>query len=77
VPRIFYYVIKYLTPLFLLFILAAWAVQDVPKKIFMAGVSPEDVPYVRGARILMVALLLGFGLLVKVASDRKQKRIRP
>ncbi|MBI1993290.1 MAG: sodium:calcium symporter [Deltaproteobacteria bacterium] len=76
-PRIFYYVIKYLTPLFLLFILAAWAVQDVPKKIFMAGVSPEDVPYVWGARVLMIALLFGFGLLVKIASDKNQRVIRP
>jgi len=77
VPRIFYYVIKYLTPLFLLFILAAWAVQDVPKKILMVGVRPEDVGYIWGARGLMITLLFGFGLLVKIAADQKQKRIRP
>ncbi|MBI2988807.1 MAG: sodium-dependent transporter [Deltaproteobacteria bacterium] len=77
VPRIFYYVIKYITPLFLLFILAAWAIQDVPEKLLMAGVRPEDVPYVWGARVLMIAILLGFGVLVKIASSKKEKGIRP
>ena len=74
VPRPFYYVIKYVTPLFLLFILAAWAVQDVPNKILMVGVKPEDAPYVWGARGMMIALLLVFGFLVKIASGKKGER---
>jgi hypothetical protein len=65
------------TPLFLFCILAAWAIQDVPKKIFMEGVNPEDVPYVWGARVLMIAMLFGFGLLVKIASDKRQRRVTP
>lgn len=74
VPRLFYYVIKYVTPLFLLFILVAWAVQAVPNKIFMVGVKPEDVPYIWGARFMMLALLVGFGLVVKSAADRGKQR---
>jgi SNF family Na+-dependent transporter len=71
VPRVFYYVIKYVTPLFLLCILIAWAIQDVPNKIFMVGVKPEDVPYLWGARLMMIAILVGFGLLVTAAARRK------
>lgn len=74
VPRLFYYVIKYVTPLFLLFILVAWAVQDVPNKIFMVGVKPEDVSYIWGARFMMLAILVGFGPVVKSAADRGKRR---
>ncbi len=77
VPRVFYYVIKYVTPLFLLCILVAWAIQDVPNKIFMVGVKPEEVPYLWGARLLMLAILVGFGLLVKAAATRKAQGVHP
>jgi SNF family Na+-dependent transporter len=77
VPRLFYYVIKYVTPLFLLLILVAWAIQDVPGKIFMVGVNPEDVPYLWGARLMMVAILVGFGVLVRAAVSRTEKEGRP
>ncbi len=73
VPRLFFYVIKYITPLFLVFILVAWAIQDVPNKIFMVGVKPEDVPYVWAARLMMVAILVSFGFLVKIASSKREK----
>ncbi|MGH7423669.1 MAG: sodium-dependent transporter, partial [Candidatus Methylomirabilales bacterium] len=71
VPRIFYYLIKYVTPLFLLCILVAWAIRDAPGKILMVGVNPEDVPYLWGARLMMIAILVGFGLLVTAAARRK------
>ncbi len=77
VPRIFYYVFKYLTPLFLLFILSAWAIQDVPNKIRMVGVKPENVPYVWGARMMMIGILLAFTVLVKIASSKKAQGMRP
>jgi SNF family Na+-dependent transporter len=77
VPRLFYYVIKYVTPLFLLLILVAWAIQDVPSKIFMVGVNPDDVPYLWGARLMMIAILVAFGLLVRAAVSRKEKEGRP
>ncbi|MGH7351605.1 MAG: sodium-dependent transporter, partial [Candidatus Methylomirabilales bacterium] len=71
VPRIFYYLIKYVTPLFLLCILGAWAIRDAPGKILMVGVKAEDVPYLWGARLMMIAILVGFGLLVAAAARRK------
>ena len=77
VPRVFYYVIKYVTPLFLLFILLAWAIQDVPSKILMVGVNPEDVAYLWGARLMMVAILVGFALLVKAATSRAERGVQP
>jgi hypothetical protein len=55
-------------------IFAAWAVQDVPNKILMVGVKQEDVPYIWGARFMMLAILVGFGLVVKSAADRGKQR---
>ncbi len=77
VPRIFYYLIKYVTPLFLLFILCAWAIRDAPGKILMVGVNPEDVPYLWGARLMMVVILVGFAFLVKAATSRRERGVQP
>lgn len=77
VPRVFYYVIKYVTPLFLLGILVAWAIQEVPNKVWMVGVQPEDVPYLWGARLMMLAILVGFGFLVKAAANRRTQGVQP
>lgn len=77
VPKLFYYVTKYVTPLFLVFILVAWAIQDIPNKVFMVGVKPEDVPYVWGARLMMVGMLVVFAFLVKAAATRKMRGLNP
>lgn len=77
IPRLFYHVIKYVIPVCLLLILTAWAIQDVPAKVFMAGVAPDDVPYRWAARFMMIAILIGFGCLVKIASSRKEKGVQP
>jgi len=40
VPKLFYYVIKYITPLYLLAILISWTIQDaIP--IFLMKISPK------------------------------------
>jgi len=43
----------------------------------MVGVNAEDVPYLWGARLMMIAILVGFGLLVRAAVSRKEKEGRP
>jgi len=57
-PRVFYYVIKYVTPAFLLVILVVWGYQDAFGVLMMDGVPPESRPYKWGARVLLLGLLL-------------------
>ncbi|MDD4857204.1 MAG: hypothetical protein PHD74_03760, partial [Candidatus Krumholzibacteria bacterium] len=70
VPVFFRFVMKYVTPLFLVAILGAWARSDLIKYSRMDGVSPENRPYVLGARLLMLAIFAGFTVLVANASRR-------
>jgi SNF family Na+-dependent transporter len=64
IPRVYYYVIKYVTPAFLLIILGVWGYQDAFGVLMMDGVAEEAVPYKWGARLLLLALLLAimFGI---------------
>ncbi len=65
--RIFYYIIKYVTPLYLLVLLVTWFCQDGIAVLFMKGVPQENVPYLWGARALMAALLITGFVLIKLA----------
>ena len=56
-PRLYYYVIKYVTPAFLLVILVVWGYQDAFGVLVMDGVPEEFRPYKWGARVLLLGLL--------------------
>ena len=58
IPRIFYYVMKYITPVVLLIIMIWWFVNDALPILLLKNVNPENVPYIWGARILMIVLML-------------------
>ncbi len=58
IPRVFYYIIRYVTPAFLVVILGVWGYQSAFDVLMMTGVEPEAVPYKWGARLLMLLLLL-------------------
>ncbi len=57
-PRIFKFIIKYVTPTFLLLILGYWFLTDWWKVITMVGVPAENIPYVLGIRLLLLFILL-------------------
>lgn len=71
VPRIFKFIIKYITPAYLLIILGAWLYQDWIPVILMQGVDPVNRPYIIGTRLGLIALLLFIALAVKLAWDRR------
>ena len=73
VPRIFYYIMRYVTPFFLLFIFIYWSVTDGKAKLLMEGVSPADRPYIVLARLIMLLFLITGIILVKIAWDRKKR----
>ncbi len=67
VPNFFYYVIKYITPAYLTFILIFWTIQDAIPTLMMEGVPEEDIPYRWLARGLMVAIFATVAILVRIA----------
>lgn len=70
VPSAFKFIMKFITPLFLIAILGTWATSDLKKVLLMQGVPPENRPYLWGARALMLLIFAGFFTLVVVASRR-------
>ena len=71
VPRIFYYILKYVTPLYLLGILIGFIIQQGKDVITLAGTPPEQVPWKWGARALVFVLVALLVVLV-----RYSKRLR-
>jgi len=55
IPKIFKFVIKYVTPTFLLVILSIWTVQMAIPTLRMEGISQANVKWVIGTRIFLVA----------------------
>jgi len=71
IPPFYRFIIKYVTPLFLLCILGVWLVQDWLPILLFTGVASADLPYVLGTRLLLVGL---FGLLVFMVRQSWKRR---
>ncbi|MCM8811512.1 MAG: sodium-dependent transporter [Candidatus Omnitrophica bacterium] len=73
IPKFFYPVMQYVTPIYLGILLVAWFAQDGLKIIFMKGVQPGDYPYIWFARFLMTTILLTLIFLVFLAWQKKHR----
>ncbi|MDD5194997.1 MAG: sodium:calcium symporter, partial [Candidatus Omnitrophica bacterium] len=74
IPRIYKFIIKYITPLFLFFILGAWLWQEWMPIIFMKNVSVPDKPFIIGTRLGLLFIMALLVVLVKLAWRRKKIR---
>jgi SNF family Na+-dependent transporter len=74
IPTIYKFIIKYITPLFLFFILGFWFIQQVIPTFMMKEVSHANRPFVLGTRIGLVALFLILCILVKIAWRKRKMR---
>ncbi len=61
IPRIYRFIIKFVTPAFLLIILGSWFYQEGIPFILLEDVPKENVPYIIGIRLMLLAF---FALLV-------------
>ncbi len=66
VPRIYYYIMRYITPAFLLILLIVWAFEYIPKII------AETHWTVWVTRFYLIGLFLFLTLLVFIADKRKE-----
>jgi SNF family Na+-dependent transporter len=73
-PRVFYYVIRYVTPAYLIIVLAAWTKQDLVKVLRMEGVADADRGEIVAARLMMIGLLAVLLFLIGFAWRRRAAR---
>jgi SNF family Na+-dependent transporter len=73
VPRAFYYIIRYVTPLYLILILGFWTVQQAIPKLRMDGVSADERLQVIAARLMLVVIMAGLLLLIGLAWRRRER----
>jgi SNF family Na+-dependent transporter len=70
-PGIYKFIIKYITPLFLIVILIAWSYQQGLPILFMKGVSQGDRPYILGIRLMLILMIVLLAILVKIAWKKR------
>lgn len=58
IPRVFFYILKYVTPLLLFTFVSTWAWQEGRKVIFMEGLSLDQQIWRWGARALLFGMLV-------------------
>jgi SNF family Na+-dependent transporter len=71
IPRAVKFVLKYVTPVYLLGILVVWTYQDAVDKLLMVGEDPARLPYLWGARLLFAGVIATCLLLIRVAWRRR------
>ena len=74
IPRVYRFIIKYITPTFLLAILGFWLVQDWLPVMLLAGVNEADLPYVLGTRLGLFLLLVVLAVLVRRSWRRRKQQ---
>lgn len=74
IPRVYRFIIKYVTPVFLIVIISVWLVQDWHKQLFMTGVDPANKPFVVVTRIALMGLLSFLALMVWIIWKRRNHR---
>ena len=72
IPKIYKFIIKYITPVFLLTILGFWFKQDWLDTIRMKGIDVANRPFILGVRISLLVIFILLCILVKIAW-RKRK----
>jgi SNF family Na+-dependent transporter len=71
VPRVYKFIIKYITPSFLILILAFWFFQQAVPTFLLKGVPRENVPYILATRVGLFGIFAIIMALVRKAYRRK------
>lgn len=70
IPTIFRFIIQYVTPIYLIGLLFFWGWQDGIPVLMMEGKPEADIPYLWGARLMMLGLTAGAVILIARAYKR-------
>ncbi|MFA5199851.1 MAG: sodium-dependent transporter [Candidatus Omnitrophota bacterium] len=72
VPKVYKFIIKYITPVFLFFILGMWLFQEWMPIITMKNVPLADKPYIFFTRLGLLSIFLVLVVLVNMAWRRRK-----
>lgn len=71
IPPVYKFVIKYITPLFLITILGIWFFQEWLPVILMKGISAQNKPFVLATRLGLLGLFTLQAMLVRMAWKKR------
>jgi NSS family neurotransmitter:Na+ symporter len=74
-PGIYKFIIKYITPLFLIAILISWTVQYAIPTLLLKNVKKENLPYILMTRIILLLLFISLCILVKISWSKKGEKV--
>jgi SNF family Na+-dependent transporter len=72
IPNIFKFIIKYVTPVYLIFILVFWTIDDAIPTLLMENAKPENIATMWGSRIFMIVIMIGLWVMVRIAWKRRK-----
>ncbi|HPM43688.1 MAG TPA: sodium:calcium symporter, partial [Candidatus Omnitrophota bacterium] len=72
-PGIYKFIIKYVTPVFLLVVLGAWLYQEGIPTMLLKCVSQADKPFILASRLFLIAIFLVLAAMVKISWDKKKR----
>lgn len=75
-PKIYKFIIKFVTPGFLLFILGMWMYQQWFDVIFMKNIPQGNKMFILFTRFGLILIFIILGILVKLAWDKKKRLAR-
>jgi SNF family Na+-dependent transporter len=70
VPRIFKFVLAWVTPVLMIGIFIAWTIQNAVDTALMTGIEASARPYLIGARLFMLAALIALLAMIRAAWRR-------
>ena len=76
IPRFYRFIIKYVTPFFLMLVLGGWLWTGGIDVVLLKGVEPARLPYVLGTRLLLLGLFAALALLVWTSWRRRTREGR-
>jgi NSS family neurotransmitter:Na+ symporter len=71
IPRIYRFIIKFITPAFLLLILGSWFYQQGIPLILLKGVEKDNVPYIIATRLMLAGIIILLIILVWLVWRRR------
>ncbi|MGH7544136.1 MAG: sodium-dependent transporter, partial [Gemmatimonadota bacterium] len=74
VPRIFRFILVWVTPVLMIGIFVYWTLQNAVDTALMVGIEASSRPFVIGARVFMLAALIALLAMIRVAWRRHGTR---
>jgi len=73
IPRFYRFIIKYITPVFLIALLVFWIWEQGPSAILLKDVPDANLPYVWASRALLLVLLVVLAFMVRHAWKKRRQ----